>query len=38
MKDYFKRIRVRDGFKRLEVSNKTARTRAKQELKKIEKI
>ena len=34
MKDYFKRIRCRDGFKRLEMPNRKARAIAKRELKK----
>lgn len=34
MKDYFKRMRCRDGYCRLDCTNKIARARAKRELKK----
>lgn len=34
MRDYFKRIRCHDGFCRFDNPNKTARTRAKREVKK----
>ena len=33
MRDYFKRARCRDGYCRLDCTNKTARARAKRELK-----
>ena len=38
MKDYFKRARCRDGYCRLDCTNKTARARAKRELKNYHRV
>jgi len=34
MRDYFKKIRCRDGYARLDMTNKRARAIAKREMKK----
>jgi len=35
MRDYFQRMRCHEAFGRLDVKNKTARARAKREVKKL---
>jgi len=34
MRDYFKRVRCRDGYCRMDCTNKVARQRAKREIRK----
>jgi len=34
MRDYFKRVRCRDGYCRMDCTNKVARQRAKREMRK----
>ncbi len=38
MRDYFKRVRCREKFNRLDMTNKTARAIAKRELRKVCKV